>query len=85
MRTTDKNAMNEIQNAMDAVDWSPDTLETIAAIVRSTGRCIDCPIGERYGRETDSSAIDARDEETHQSGCVCMDCNPCDLPIAEND
>lgn len=38
---TDTEAMNAITEAMSGVSWSPDTLDTIADIVRATGRTIE--------------------------------------------
>jgi len=35
---SDESAMDEITKLMSATDWSPDTLDAIASIVRETGR-----------------------------------------------
>lgn len=41
---SDESAMDEITKLMSATDWSPDTLDEIAGIVRETGReILDTP------------------------------------------
>jgi hypothetical protein len=41
---SDESAMDEIAKLMSATDWSPDTLDEIASIVRETGReILDTP------------------------------------------
>ncbi|TAN03085.1 MAG: hypothetical protein EPN36_13885 [Rhodanobacteraceae bacterium] len=35
---SDESAMDEITKLMSGTDWSPDTLDEIAGIVRETGR-----------------------------------------------
>ena len=37
---TDPDALDAITNLMSAQDWSPDTLNAVADIVRATGRTI---------------------------------------------
>lgn len=38
---TDSAALDLIAELMSATEWDPDTLNTIADIIRSTGRSID--------------------------------------------
>lgn len=37
---TDRNVLNAIAALLDRREWSPDTLEEIAALVRVTGRLV---------------------------------------------
>lgn len=43
-RLTDLSAMNRIGNLLSGHEWTPDTLDAIAGIVRLTGRFIQEPV-----------------------------------------
>lgn len=57
MPYSDTEALNKIHRLLDAVEWSPDTLELIALAVEKTGRPI---------RDLDEGGVTWSDEPTER-------------------
>lgn len=58
--TAETNALDAIAAVMSGTEWDADTLDTIAAIARETGRVI--------------ADVNDDEEEEHEEGCDCAEC-----------